>query len=242
MKAMIFAAGLGTRLYPFTQTTSKALVKIKNITLIEIVIRQLIKFGFNEIIINVHHHADQIEEFIHDKNSFGIAIDFSDEKDQLLDTGGGLKKASWFFDDGKPFLVHNVDVISNVNLQDMIVRHIDSETLATLAVRTRPSSRYFLFDRQNFLCGWENIKTEEKIIVRPSTDLQRFAFSGIQVIDPEIFKYIKQDGKISIIDIYMKLAAHHSIKSYEHDNSLWVDAGKVESLIKAEEIIGKMQN
>ena len=147
MKAMIFAAGLGTRLYPITQSTPKALIKVKNIPLIEIVIRRLMMFGYNEIIINIHHHADQIEQFVQSKNDFGIRIAFSDERDKLLDTGGGLKKASWFFDDGKPFLVHNVDVISDIDLGQLMERHIASKALATLAVKTRPSSRYLLFNQ-----------------------------------------------------------------------------------------------
>jgi NDP-sugar pyrophosphorylase family protein len=240
MKAMIFAAGLGTRLYPLTQTTPKALIKIKNIPLIEIVIRRLMMFGFNEIIINIHHYADQIEDFVRSKRSFRKTISFSDERDQLLDTGGGLKKASWFFDDNRPFLVHNVDVISNIDLNQLMNVHKESKAIATLAVRTRPSSRYFFFDQQNCLCRWENTKTGEKIIVKPSIFNQPFAFSGIQIIDPEIFKYISQEGKFSIIDVYLKLAANYPIKSFEHNTSLWLDVGKVESLTKAEEIIGKI--
>jgi NDP-sugar pyrophosphorylase family protein len=237
MKAMIFAAGLGTRLYPITQTTPKALIKVKNIPLIEIVIRRLMMFGYNELIINIHHHADQIEQFLQSKNDFGIRIAFSDERDKLLDTGGGLKKASWFFDDGKPFLVHNVDVISDIDFGQLMESQIDSKALATLAVKTRPSSRYLLFDRQNRLCGWENTNTEEKIIVRQSAEIQPYAFSGIQVVDPDIFNYISQEGKFSIIDVYLKLAADHTIKSFEHNKSLWLDVGKVESLTKAGEII-----
>lgn len=240
MKAMIFAAGLGTRLYPITQTTPKALIKVKNIPLIEIVIRRLMTFGYNEIIINIHHHADQIEQFVQSKNDFGIRIAFSDERDKLLDTGGGLKKASWFFDDGKPFLVHNVDVISDIDFGQLMERQIDSKALVTLAVKTRPSSRYLLFDHQNCLCGWENTNTEEKIIVRPSAEIQPYAFSGIQVVDPDIFNYISQEGKFSIIDVYLKLAAGHIIKSFEHNKSLWLDVGKVESLTKAGEIIDEI--
>ncbi len=240
MKAMIFAAGLGTRLYPITQTTPKALIKVKNIPLIEIVIRRLMMFGYNEVIINIHHHADQIEQFLQSKNDFGIRIAFSDERDKLLDTGGGLKKASWFFDDGKPFLVHNVDVISDIDFGQLMERQIDSKALATLAVKTRPSSRYLLFDHQNCLCGWENTIIGKKIIVRPSAEIQPYAFSGIQVVDPDIFNYISQEGKFSIIDVYLKLAAGQIIKSFEHNKSLWLDVGKVESLTKAGEIIDEI--
>lgn len=237
MKAMIFAAGLGTRLYPLTLSTPKALIKINNIPLLEIVIRRLMMFGFNEIIINIHHHADQIKEFIRVKDNFGITIDFSDERDQLLDTGGGLKKASWFFDDGKPFLVHNVDVISNIDLNHFMDVHTKSKALATLAVRSRPSSRYLLFDRHKRLCGWENRKTGEKIIVKTTSAYKPFAFSGIHIINPSIFKFIDQEGKFSIIDVYLKLAAKHEIYAFGHNSSIWYDLGKPETLEQAENII-----
>jgi len=237
MKAMIFAAGLGTRLYPLTKSTPKALIKIKNIPLLEITIRRLITFGYNEIIINIHHHADQIKQFLQDKKNFGILIALSDESDQLLDTGGGLKKASWFFEDKKPFLVHNVDVISTIDLRILLAKHHETKALATLAVRNRPSTRVLYFDKQNVLCGWENTKTGEKIVTKPSNHTQSFAFSGVQVIDPEIFRYISQEGKFSIIDVYLKLAANYPIKSFEHNNSLWLDVGKPDSIAQAEEIV-----
>jgi NDP-sugar pyrophosphorylase family protein len=234
MKAMIFAAGLGTRLYPMTQSLPKALIKIKNTPLIEIVIKRLVLQGFDEIIINLHHFSRQIEEFIHGMDDFGITIRFSDEKGELLDTGGGLKKASWFFDDEKPFLVHNVDIISNIDLTRLLDFHNRSHALATLAVRSRPSSRYLYFDSKNNLCGWENTKTNERIMVRSSEDERHYAFSGIQVINPKIFKLNDREGPFSIIDLYLRLAGHHSIQCFDHTDSLWLDVGKPDSLIKAE--------
>jgi NDP-sugar pyrophosphorylase family protein len=242
MKAMIFAAGLGTRLYPHTHATPKALIKIKNKPLIEIAIRRLIIFGYNEIIINVHHLADQIEEFVRNNNNFGISITFSDERAQLLDTGGGLKKASWFFDDKKPFLVHNVDVISTLDLTRLAEVHSNSKAMVTLAVRNRPSSRYLLFDNQNCLSGWENVKTGEKIIVNPTPVSYPMAFSGIQVIEPEIFKYMTLEGTFSIIDVYLKLTADHLIKAFEHNDSIWMDVGKPENLAMAAGIMDDIIN
>jgi NDP-sugar pyrophosphorylase family protein len=237
MKAMIYAAGLGTRLYPLTQSKPKALIKINNIPLIEILIKRLISLGFHDIIINLHHQADQIEEFIFKNSSFGITIKFSDERDQLLDTGGGLKKASWFFDDSKPFLVHNVDVITNLDIIRMMNWHVMSGALATLAVRLRTSSRYLYFDHENYLCGWENTKKGEKLIVRPSKDIRAFAFSGIQILDPNIFDVMDQEGKFSIIDVYLKLASVYNIKSFDHTDSIWMDVGKQDSLSQADSLL-----
>jgi NDP-sugar pyrophosphorylase family protein len=241
MKAMIFAAGLGTRLQPLTASVPKALIRINKKPLIEIVIRRLIAQGFTEFIINLHHFADLVKQFVESKNNFDVTVRFSDETLLLLDTGGGLKKAAWFFDDGNPFLVHNVDVISTIDINYMIESHNQSNALATLAVRSRTSSRYLLFDDQNNLCGWENQKTKEKIIINPANDLHAFAFSGIQIISPDIFKYITQEGNFPIIDVYLKLAASHTIKSYEHSQSLWMDVGKVESLKLAGEMLDKIE-
>src|SRR5210317_1542357 len=159
MKAMIFAAGLGTRLKPITNDRPKALAEIHGTPLIEIVIRRLINCGFNDIIINVHHFADKVLDFLASKNNFGINLQISDERGELLDTGGGLKKASWFFDDGKAFLVHNVDTLTDIDLLDYYHFHQKNNALATLLVRHRPGSRFFLFDENSILSGWENVLT-----------------------------------------------------------------------------------
>ncbi|MCF8297025.1 MAG: nucleotidyltransferase family protein [Saprospiraceae bacterium] len=241
MKAMIFAAGLGTRLQPITNNIPKALVELKGTPLLEIVIKKLISFGFDEIIVNVHHFADLVTDFLKTKNNFGIKIEISYEQDLLLDTGGGLKKASWFFNDSKPFLVYNVDVLSDIDLQDFYNFHIQSKSLATLAVRNRETSRYLLFNKENILCGWKNIKTGEIILARSNEkNLTPIAFSGIQIIDPKIFKFINQDGKFSIINSYLELAKKHKISAYNHDDTIWMDLGKIENLIEAEKLIDKI--
>lgn len=240
MKAMIFSAGMGTRLSPITQTTPKALAKINGIPLLEIVIKRLIRFGFKELIINVHHFADEIEAFVQSKKKFGVNISFSDERKQLLDTGGGLKHASWFFNDAKPFLVHNVDVLSNIDLKSLIDFHIHSKALATLAVRTRKTSRLLFFNSDNHLCGWENVKTGERKNVFNDLTGSPFAFSGIQVIDPVIFKLIEEEGKFGIIDVYLGLAKKYPICAYIHDTDMWLDIGNPENLSKAEKLPGEI--
>ena len=172
MRAFILAAGLGTRLKPLTNSVPKALVKINDKTLLEILIDKLILSGFNKIIINVHHFANQVIDFIN-QNNFSAEIVISDESDKLLDTGGGLKKAAWFFDDGKPFLVHNVDILSNIDLKKMYNFHLQNNTLAALAIRKRKSTRYLLFTDDNNLCGWMNEKTGEQIKTENDNCIQR---------------------------------------------------------------------
>ncbi|RLD57839.1 MAG: nucleotidyltransferase family protein [Bacteroidetes bacterium] len=203
-------------------------------TLLEIVINRLKLFGFNDIIINVHHFSDMIVDFLKKNNNFNTNITISDESDYILDTGGGLKKAAWFFNDKKPFLVHNVDIISNINLSEMYNKHLNSDAIATLAVRNRNSSRYFLFDENNTLCGWENTKTQEiKITKETNSQLTQYAFSGIHVISPEIFNHINEKGNFSIVDVYLKLAATNKIMAFNHDKSLWFDVGDKNKLIEA---------
>lgn len=239
---MILAAGVGSRLKPYTQTMPKALVPVAGIPMIEMLIRHLQMNGINDIIINVHHFGDQILEFLKLKNNFGANITISDEKEMLLDTGGGLKKAAWFFDDKLPFLIQNVDVMSDIRYQDMIDLHTDTAALATLAVSRRDTSRYFLFDENMQLCGWENTKTGELKIVRPKAlNLRRFAFSGIHSIDPVIFDYLIEEGRFSIVDAYLRLAADYKIIGFEHDPVNWVDMGKPEELSKAELILEKIK-
>ncbi len=237
---MIFAAGLGTRLKPLTDNMPKAMVKVGGIPMIEIVIEQLKKHDFKEIVINVHHYAEQIIDFINRKNNFGISIHISDERGKLLDTGGGLKKASYFFDK-QPFIVHNVDIMSDIDLSDMYEFHIKKKALATLAVRTRKTQRYFLFDDKQTLCGWKNFKTNDIKISRPPTSkLTPIAFSGIQVIDPKIFDFMKAEGVFSITNSYITLAGTHPIYAYRHDDSLWMDLGKAENIKKAEKYLNKI--
>ena len=238
MKAMIFAAGLGTRLRPITNDRPKALAEINGIPLLEIIIRRLINFGFDEIIINVHHFADKVLEFLDSKKNFGINIQVSDERAELLDTGGGLKKASWFFDDKKPFLVHNVDTITNIDLLEYYNYHIKNNALATLLVRHRPGSRFFLFNEKNKLCGWENVISKEKILVDDQHGrIEQVAFSCLHIIDPSIFQFINEDGCFSIIDVYLRLAKEHNIYGYVDDDSYWLDVGTPEKLQRGEKEI-----
>ena len=240
MKAFILAAGLGTRLKPITDSKPKALVEINGIPLIEHLIKKLISFGFSSIIINIHHFADQIVDFVKSKKSFGIDIQFSDERDLLLDTGGGLKKAQWFFDDIKPFLIHNVDALTNINLVEMYNYHLQKNSIATLAVQKRNSSRYFYFDEQATLCGWINEKSKEEKIVRESVnELKKFAFSGIQFVNPSIFELMPRSDIFSLVDLYLSIASQHRITYFDHSDSLFIDVGKKENLTEAEKILSK---
>ncbi len=235
MKAMILAAGLGTRMRPFTDKKPKALIEIAGRPLLEIVITNLIESGFDEIIINVHHFANQIIEFLNLKNNFNIRINISNERDELLDTGGGLRKASWFFDDGKPFLVHNVDIITDMNLKEMMKFHNERKALVTLAVRKRETSRYLLLDKSTFeLCGWTNVKTGEVKIAISGRETNRYAFSGIHIIDPAFFDFVDDKEKFYIIDEYLRLAKNNKIVGFDHSDSLWLDIGKPKSLEEAE--------
>ncbi len=237
MRAMIFAAGLGTRLKPLTDAKPKALVEVKNTPLIEIAINKLKNSGFDEIIVNVHHFADMIIDFLKSKNNFGIRIEISDERDLLLDTGGGLKKASWFFDDDKPFLVYNVDILSDIDLQKMYSFHQLSNSIATLAVKDRSTQRYLLVDDDNLICGWQNIKTGEVKNARDTNSpVHQLAYSGIQVVDPRIFSLIPEGKVFSIINFYLSIASKEKIAAFNHDETYWLDLGKIESLKKAEEL------
>lgn len=243
MKAMIFAAGLGTRLKPYTETMPKALVPVGGVPMLEILIRHLINNNIHDIIINVHHYSEQVIDFLKSKKNFGANIHISDESDYLLDTGGGLNKASWFFDNNEPFLVQNVDIISDLDYSKLFSIQQSRKSLAVLAVCKRTTSRYFLFDDQMQLCGWENIKTGEVKIVRDHSDvLTRFAFSGIHVIDPAVFKLINREGKFSIVDIYLELAANNGILGFEHNAGNWIDMGKPDELVKAENILKSLNS
>ncbi len=235
MKAMIFAAGMGTRLQPLTANKPKALVEVGGTPMLEIVIRKLILQGFNELIINVHHFAEQVVDFLNKNNNFGVSITVSDETDLLLDTGGGLKKAAWFFDDGKPFLVHNVDVLSNIDLQFLLHYHVcQPEALATLAVKDRFTSRSLLISDEGYLTGWRNNKTGETKISRPNQSPIPIAFHGIQIISPAMLPLIDEQGVFSLTNVYLRLAQHYLINTYRNDNDIWMDLGSIENLKKAE--------
>jgi NDP-sugar pyrophosphorylase family protein len=243
MRAMILAAGLGTRLKPLTDSIPKALIKIRGFALLELQIRKLQSEGFNNFVINVHHFADQIEEYLMQKKYFNTSIVISDETEQLLETGGGLKKAAHFFSDGKPFLVHNVDILSDLNLKKIMDHHLASGSIATLAVRDRTSPRKFLFNKENVLCGWMNEKTGEKIIVgNEKTELFPYSFSGIQIIDPAIFKYFPDEDVFSLVDLYLSAAKNEMISGFFHNEDKWLDIGKTKTLAEANNLFEKIRN
>jgi len=237
MKAMILAAGLGTRLKPFTDKHPKALVEINGKTILQRNIEYLSHYGIKKIIVNVHHFADQIIAHLDKNNSFGSEVLISDETNEVLETGGGLKKAAWFLSDSKDsFVVMNVDILTDMNLNEMIRLHHQTNPVATLAVTSRNTSRYFLFNKNNHLCGWENIKSGEQKISKKSNEYVRKAFSGIHIISPEIFPLIKFTGKFSMVDVYLELAKTHIITSFDHSSSQLIDVGKPESVLQAEKM------
>jgi NDP-sugar pyrophosphorylase family protein len=235
IKVMIFAAGLGTRLKPLTDSVPKALVELNGIPILEHTIRNLKQQGFTDLVINVHHFADQIEDFLKERQNFGLNIKISDERDLLLETGGALLNAKNLLQDSEHILIHNADIISDIDLRKLITDHIKNEALASLAVQNRESSRKLLFDEDNFLCAWKNIITGEEKISRDSKgNLHSWAFSGIHILDPGIFESITEKGKFSIIDLYLRLAKDHKISACKTDHSYWFDLGRPENLAEAE--------
>jgi NDP-sugar pyrophosphorylase family protein len=236
MKAMVLAAGLGTRLRPLTNDRPKALVEIHGHTLLEITLMRLRDHGIKEVIVNAHHFADRVIEYLREYGNFGMKVEVSRE-DVLLDTGGGLKKAGWFFQDTpEPFLLHNVDVLSNIDLGRMVDAHHVSGALATLAMQDRETSRYLLFDDRMLLCGRRLGKTGEPEMARPSEIQQAFAFAGIHVISPRLLNLITEDGIFSIIDVYLRLAAAgEKISGFRADEYYWRDLGTPKSLEQAAE-------
>ncbi|MEO8762812.1 MAG: sugar phosphate nucleotidyltransferase [Ginsengibacter sp.] len=244
MKAMILAAGLGTRLKPFTDSHPKALAIINGKTLLQRNIEYLAQFGIKDLIVNVHHFRNQVKTLIEKNKGFGSDITISDESNAILETGGGLKKAEWFFNDSNlPFALINVDVLTDMDLGEMIDQHNKLKPLATIAVTSRKTSRYFLFDEMPNLCGWKNEQTGEQKISREATAFTQKAFSGIHVISPEIFSLIKtsalpsgEKDKFSMVDVYLELAKTHNITAFDHSNTKFIDVGKPESIAIAEKI------
>jgi NDP-sugar pyrophosphorylase family protein len=230
---MILSAGLGTRLKPWTDSHPKALAMVNGKPLLQRNIEYLQQFGITEVIINVHHFADQITRAVENNQGWGSRITISDETEAVLETGGGLLKASWFFDTGD-FVLMNSDVLTNMDLGAMIRFHQRHSPLATLAVTGRQTSRYFLFDEDDNLCGWRNIKTGEEIITRPTENVHAKAFSGIHVINPDLFTQINLKGKFSMVDLYLQVSKTKALKGFDHSASSFIDVGKPESIVKAE--------
>jgi len=226
-RAMILAAGLGTRLMPLTENKPKALVEYRGKTLLEIVLRRLIHHGFRDVVINLHHHPEKIISFIESKKNFGINIVFSNESDQLLDTGGGIKKAFPLFE-GEPVLIHNVDIYTDLNLDDLYNFHNDYENLASLAVKERETSRPFLMNDKNILCGWENKLTGEQRIIRNETSLEPIAYSGIAMLSPEFIGMLPDKGSFSLTPELLNIASNHDIHLFPHSGA-WKDMGRPEA-------------
>jgi len=237
MKAMIFAAGLGTRLSNETSDKPKALVDVGGKPLLQRAIEKLKSEGITEIVVNVHHFSELVISFIKE-NDFGIPIHISDETEKLLDTGGGLKKAAHHFVGDEPILIYNVDILSNLNLQNLVKSHLQSKALVTVAVRIRETQRYYKFDSEMILVGWLNKKTGETKISIPEKyeNATAMAYSGFHVIQPEIFSLMPETDKFSVTDFYLELAKTHLIKGFVDDSDLWMDVGKPELLEEARKL------
>ncbi len=241
MRAMVLAAGLGTRLRPLTNDRPKALVELGGRTLLEIALTRLASFGVREVIINVHHFAELVVQYLKTKNDFGLKVEISREE-LLLDTGGGLKKAGWFFlqDPARldePFLLHNVDVISTIDLRRLLQSQSENHALAALAVQQRESSRQLLFNAEGELCGrWINGRDPE--FVRSTPNTKALAFSGIHAISPRLLPKITEQGVFSIMESYLRLAGEgERILAFGADEYQWRDLGRIEDLQQAEKEI-----
>jgi NDP-sugar pyrophosphorylase family protein len=237
MKAMVLAAGLGTRLRPLTNDRPKALVEVAGQTLLEITLKRLRGFGIRDFIVNVHHFADLVIDYLKKNGSFGMRIEISREE-VLLDTGGGLKKASWFFledSSDEPFLLHNVDVLSNIDFGSMLNNHRENNALATLAVQERETSRYLLFDEHHQLCGRQAGRGQTQEIVCPTPKTHALAFSGVHVISPRFLLLMTEQRVFPIITSYLRVASQgEKINAFRADNYYWRDLGKPENIAQAE--------
>ena len=232
MKAMIFAAGLGSRLKPLTNSKPKALVEVGNTTLLQLNIEQILTFGIKEIVINVHHYSDQVISYLKKNNNFGADISISNESNLLLDTGGGLKKAADLLRGTEPILLQNVDIYSTIDYGHMLSQHEENRALATLAVQKRVSSRYLMFDADAQLCGWINSRSNETIITRKSQKTENYAFSGIHIISPKMLDMLPNKNVFGIIEAYLELSKNNRILGYLHNGDDWFDVGTTEKLQK----------
>ena len=235
MKALIFAAGKGTRLKPFTDHHPKALAMVNEVPLLERNIRFLQSFGINDFVINIHHFGDQIVNFLKKRDNFGAKIEISDERNELLETGGGLVFARKFLDFQEDFLIMNADILTDMNVTGFVKYHQEKKDFATLAVSDRNSSRKLLFNPEMILRGWLNVQTGEQRLAEFNKGFKALAFSGIHCINPEIFNKIKRTGKFSIMEEYLDLMHSEQIHGYEHQGIL-IDVGRPESVLEAEKI------
>lgn len=234
MKGMIFAAGLGTRFKPWTDNHPKALAPVNGKSLLQRNIEYLQKYGIEEVVVNVHHFAEQVIEAIKKNNGWGSKILISDETSEVLETGGGLLKARHLLEDDEPFVTINADILTDLNIKRLLDYHKDYKPLVSFGVTKRKTSRYFLFDEYDRLCGWRNKKTGEEIIPIRKDELEERAYSCVVIFEPEIFSLIPQRGKFSIVETYLSLAKDHLILGYDHTGDKFADVGKPESVAIAE--------
>ena len=247
MKAFILAAGLGTRLSPLTDNKPKALVEIGGVPMLEIVIKRLISQGFDDLIINVHYFSDQIIRWLEDQQYFGVHITISDESDLLLDTGGAILKAGPYFDKDESLLIHNTDVLTDIDLRKFAESHNNSKALVSLAVQKRESSNYLMFDEDDLLCGWRSVKTgNERMMRKGSGVLHPMGFSGVHIIGPGFLETALKNecilpGKtvFSIISVYLCLAEKYKLMAFDHTSSFWMDIGRHDKLALANRLISK---
>lgn len=236
MKAMIFAAGLGTRFKPWTDSHPKALALVNGKSLLQLNIEYLQQYGITDVVVNVHHFADQVIESVLKNKGWGSNIMISDESHELLETGGGLLHAKNLLQDGEPFITLNADFLTNLNIDKLIAYHKNKKALISFGITNRKTSRYFLFDEDNRLCGWRNTNTGEEKISIAKNDLKEMAYSCVVIFQPEIFELIPQRGKFSLVETYLSLAANHLIYGYDHSGDKLVDVGKPESVAIAEKL------
>lgn len=229
---MILAAGLGTRLKPWTDNHPKALALVNGKSLLQRNVEYLQQFGIFDLVVNVHHFAQQIIDAAQEQNGWGSKISFSDETDAVLETGGGLKRAASFFKEVENFVLMNADILTNLNIAQMYEQHLKNKALATLAVTDRKTSRYLMFNEKKRLYGWMNNANGE---IKGSTGIKK-AFSGIHIINTALLPLIEEEGKFSIIDVYLRLCSSHNIMEYDHSKDLLQDVGKPESIALAEKL------
>jgi NDP-sugar pyrophosphorylase family protein len=236
---MIFSAGLGTRFKPWTDKHPKALAIVNGKSLLQRNIEYLRRFGIQEVIVNVHHFADQVIETVQKNNGWGSKVIISDERGQLLETGGGLLKAKNLFTPGEKFITCNVDILTDLDFNKLITYHEKHQPLITIAVTNRKTSRYFLFDENDRLCGWRNITTSEERMVLPPKEgqtIRQKAYSCAVVFEYDIFRLMPFTGKFSLLEVYLSLAKDHLILGYDHSGDRFVDVGKPDSIAIAESL------
>ena len=235
-RAIIFSAGLGTRFKPWTDLHPKALAIVNGKSLLQRNIEYLQAYGVKDVVVNIHHFPEQIIKAINENNGWGSNVIISDESDVVLETGGGLVKARHLLDGDQPFFSLNVDILTNLDLNKLMTFHQEHKPLVTFGITNRKSSRVLLFDESSRLCGWKNLSTEETKISIDKPNLKEMAYSCVVIYEPEIFSLIKQEGKFSIMDSYLDLAAEHVILGYDHSGDKLVDVGKPESVAIAEKL------